>query len=78
MFGKFVPWIGNQISFPVFPGILDYHGDNTIGVSVWAMDAAGAKIDVSWEVLGVVESSYDLGFDSDYLRPAWTDRSEYA
>ncbi|RDW75679.1 hypothetical protein BP5796_06500 [Coleophoma crateriformis] len=78
MFGKFVPWIGNQISFPVFPGILDYHGDNTIGVSVWSMDVAPAKLKVDWAVLGVVESSYDLSFDSSYLRPNWTDRSMYA
>ncbi|RDW82360.1 hypothetical protein BP6252_03472 [Coleophoma cylindrospora] len=78
MFGKFVPWIGNQISFPVFPGILDYHGDNTIGVSVWSMDVAPAKLEVDWAVLGVVESSYDLSFDSSYLRPNWTDRSIYA
>lgn len=32
---------------------------------------------VSWTVLGAVESSFDLGFDSAYLRPGWSDRSQY-
>ncbi|OBT57300.1 hypothetical protein VE04_01746 [Pseudogymnoascus sp. 24MN13] len=78
MFGKYIPHIGNQITFPVFPGILDYHGDNTIAVSLWAQDAAGASLTVDWTVLGVVESAFDPGFEADYLRPGWTDnRSDY-
>jgi hypothetical protein len=56
---------------------LDYHGDNTIGLSIWAQDAAGASVSVSWTVLGVVESSYDPGFEASYLRPGWVDRSKY-
>lgn len=62
----------------MIPGILDYHGDNTIGLSVWALDEAGGAVEVSWKVLGVHQSSYDLSFDSKYLRSDWTDRSEYA
>jgi hypothetical protein len=27
-YGRFVPWVGNQVVFPVPPGILDYHGNN--------------------------------------------------
>jgi hypothetical protein len=61
----------------VFPGILDYHGDNTIGLSVWAQDMAGASVSVNWTVIEAVESSLDLGFDSSYLRPGWSDRSQY-
>ncbi|CAG9948185.1 unnamed protein product [Clonostachys rosea f. rosea IK726] len=33
MFGKIIP-ISNEFSFPVFPGILNYHGENTIGLSI--------------------------------------------
>lgn len=62
----------------VFPGILNYHGDNTIGLSVWNMEDAEARVTVDWTVLGVVESSFDPGFEADYLRPEWVDRSEYA
>lgn len=62
----------------MLPGILDYHGDNTIAVSLWAQDAVGASLTVDWTVLGVVESAFDPGFEADYLRPAWTDnRSDY-
>lgn len=68
---KFIPQIGNQIDFPVFPGILDYHGNNTIGLSVWAQTPAGGKVGVATKVLGVHSSSLDLSFDGEYLRPGW-------
>jgi len=77
MFGKYVPYIGNQVVFPVFPGILDYHGDNTIALSIWAQDAAGASVSVELTVLNVVQSSFDPGFEASYLRPGWSDRSAY-
>ncbi|PMD43524.1 glycoside hydrolase family 35 protein [Hyaloscypha variabilis F] len=77
MFGKFVPWIGNQVVFPVFPGILDYHGENTIALSIWAQDAAGGGVSVDWTVLGVVNSAFDPGFEAEDLRPGWSDRSSY-
>ncbi|CAJ2507467.1 Uu.00g086530.m01.CDS01 [Anthostomella pinea] len=51
MFGKFVPYIGHQIEFPVFPGILNYHGNNTIGLNVWAQDAVGASMIIGVSVL---------------------------
>ena len=37
--------LGPQHSFPVPQGILNYHGDNTLAVSLWAFDAGGAHID---------------------------------
>ncbi|KAH9209065.1 putative beta-galactosidase [Leptodontidium sp. 2 PMI_412] len=75
-FGKYIPHIGNQVIFPVFPGILNYNGDNTIAISVWAMDAKGASVGVEWDVIGVVESGFKMG-DTGYLRPGWVDRSVY-
>ena len=44
-FGKYVSNIGPQTIFPVPEGILNYHGTNTVGLSLWALDATGAKID---------------------------------
>lgn len=61
----------------VYPGILDYHGDNTIGLSVWAQGEEGGSVSLDWTVLGVVESSFDPGFEGNYLRPRWSDRSAY-
>ncbi|TLD37030.1 glycoside hydrolase family protein [Venturia nashicola] len=71
MFGKYVPYIGNQVVFPVFPGILNYHGDNTIALSIWAQEHIGGSVGIKWTVLGAVASSFDPGFDAEYLRPAW-------
>jgi len=75
-FGKYIPHIGNQVVFPVFPGILDYQGENTIAVSLWAMDAKGASISIDWDVIGVVESGLTIE-DTAYLRPGWENRSAY-
>lgn len=78
-YGRFNPYIGHQTQFPVPPGILDLYGTNTIMVSVWSQAAEGCEVDIDWNVDFAVSSSFDLGFDSSYLRPGWTeDRLEYA
>ncbi|QRW09228.1 glycoside hydrolase family 35 protein [Ceratobasidium sp. AG-Ba] len=78
-YGKFVKQVGNQIAFPVPPGILNLRGINTIGLSVWSQSTTGAKIDISWNVLGVYDSAWDSAFDAKYLQPEWTkDRLDYA
>ena len=77
MFGKFVPYVGNQVEFPVFPGILDYAGDNTIGLSVWNQAEEGEEegsVRVGMKVLGVYASSLstrDLSEETGYLRGGW-------
>ncbi len=70
-YGRFVPWVGNQDVFLVPPGILDYHGNNTMALAVWAQIEEGAKLDISWKIEYVHESSYDLRFKASYLRPGW-------
>ncbi|PVH69260.1 glycoside hydrolase family 35 protein [Cadophora sp. DSE1049] len=77
-YARIIPYFGNQIEFPVPPGILDYKGENTIGLSIWSQDEVGGKVDVSLKVLGVHETAYNVFFNSKYLRPGWTDRSKYA
>ena len=42
-FGKFANGIGPQRRYPVPEGILNYHGDNYVGVSIWALEEGGAK-----------------------------------
>jgi hypothetical protein len=61
-YGRFVPWVSNQVVFPVPPGILDYHGNNTIALAMWAQSEEGAKVDISWKIEYVHESSYDMRF----------------
>ncbi|KAL7795886.1 glycoside hydrolase family 35 protein [Trichoderma ceciliae] len=43
-YGKYVSHIGPQTEFPVPEGILNYNGDNWIGVALWALDSHGAKV----------------------------------
>ncbi|KAI1407783.1 glycoside hydrolase family 35 protein [Hypoxylon sp. FL1857] len=40
-FGKFVGHIGPQTSFPVPEGILNYKGENWIGLIIWRMEDSG-------------------------------------
>jgi hypothetical protein len=78
-YGRFYPYIGNQVVFPVPPAIIDYNGENTIGLAVWAQTEAGASMGVDWRINYVMESSLDVTFDGASLRPAWTsERLKYA
>ncbi|KAI1760360.1 glycoside hydrolase family 35 protein [Hypoxylon sp. FL1150] len=43
-FGKLTSNIGPQTVFPVPEGILNYEGGNYIGLTLWALEAGGAKI----------------------------------
>lgn len=78
-YGRFNPYIGNQITFPVPTGILDYGGDNTIAVTLWSQSAEGAEVRLDWGVEYVHTTGYDMGFDAEYLRPGWSEeRLAYA
>ncbi|KAI9163259.1 putative beta-galactosidase A [Paramyrothecium foliicola] len=43
-FGKYVSSIGPQDEYPVPEGILNYNGDNALGLAFWALDKEGAKL----------------------------------
>jgi hypothetical protein len=71
-FGLFYPFIGNQVEFPVPPGILNYQGENTVAVSVWNQDGTQpARVDVDWKVIYAHTTGYDFKFDARALRPGW-------
>ncbi|OAS99658.1 uncharacterized protein BDCG_16245 [Blastomyces dermatitidis ER-3] len=44
-FGKYVSNLGPQTSFPIPHGILNYQGKNTVGITLWALDGKGAKLE---------------------------------
>lgn len=78
-YGRFNPYIGNQITFPVPTGILNYQGDNTIAVTVWSQSAEGAEVQLDWTLEYVHSTGYAFDFDAEYLRPGWSsDRLAYA
>ncbi|PQE22525.1 Glycoside hydrolase family 35 protein [Rutstroemia sp. NJR-2017a BVV2] len=43
-FGKYINNIGPQKSFPVPEGILNYNGENTVAVELWAQQSGGAHL----------------------------------
>jgi len=78
-YARFNPYVGNEVKFPVPPGVLNYAGDNVIGLSVWAQTEEGAKVHVEFVQEYAIESSWNSRFDSEYLRPGWTEeRLAYA
>lgn len=44
-FGKFISGMGPQVEFPVPEGILNYHGENWVALTLWSQEEMGAKID---------------------------------
>lgn len=72
-FGKFVPHIGPQWRYPVPEGILNYHGSNTLAMTIWAMEEGGAKLPgMGWDVSNITAT----GFDEIELSeaPEWAER----
>ncbi|KAL0580896.1 hypothetical protein V5O48_001089 [Marasmius crinis-equi] len=69
-YGKYGP----QKSFPVPQGILNYRGQNTLAVSLWAMDESGAKLD-SLEMK--LDAKAQTGYEPVVNAPmqAWAPRS---
>ncbi|KAB5559873.1 glycoside hydrolase family 35 protein [Coniochaeta sp. 2T2.1] len=58
-FGRYVSNVGPQADFPVPEGILNYEGENWIGLAVWAVEKEGAKV---------------AGFELKAGTPVWTGR----
>ncbi|KAF3921690.1 Beta-galactosidase [Orbilia brochopaga] len=75
-FGKYVNSIGPQTSFFVPQGILNYNGTNTIGISLWAMQPAGAHLrSLDLRILGKVEGG--VGEVENSPMPPWSKRDAY-
>ena len=71
-YSRFVPHIGPQTIFPVPPGIINNQGHNTIALSLWAQEAAGARLGaVEIVKYGVYESGFGFVRDWEYLQPPW-------
>lgn len=72
-FGKYVHNIGPQDVFPVPQGIWDYHGSNTLAVSLWSLEAGGARVGNLSLVAGpVIQSGYGT-WDNSPLT-GWSER----
>lgn len=59
-YGKFVSNVGPQTVFPVPEGILNYHGTNYLGVSLWGLDSGATKLaGLEMSVDGVIWGGVD-------------------
>ncbi|KAM3072646.1 hypothetical protein ACMFMF_006983 [Clarireedia jacksonii] len=73
-FGKYVPHIGPQDTFPVPPGVVNNRGRNYLVVGVWGMRDEGARLEkVELVKYGAYESGFKGGFASigEGLQPGW-------
>jgi hypothetical protein len=63
--------LGPQTKFPVPEGVLNYAGTNYAAITIWAQQAAGAK-------LGGLKLEVDAEIQSAYRKPAlsWDDAWE--
>ncbi|KAF7291169.1 putative beta-galactosidase A [Mycena indigotica] len=43
-FGRFLSSLGPQVSYPIPEGIINHHGKNEVLVTLWALNASGAKL----------------------------------
>ncbi|WPH04456.1 glycoside hydrolase family 35 protein [Acrodontium crateriforme] len=73
-FGKYIHNIGPQSKFPVPQGIWNYQGSNYVAFSLWALEAAGAKVDDLQLVAGPVISS-GYGAVQPSPQTGWTKRA---
>ncbi|KAK8034885.1 hypothetical protein PG993_009880 [Apiospora rasikravindrae] len=73
-FGRLSSNIGPQWVFPVPEGILDYHGENWVGISLWALNEGGAKVPAM--ELRTTSVPIWTGREKVVLvdSPAWTER----
>jgi hypothetical protein len=75
--GKYVANLGPQHVFPVHEGILDYHGTNTVAVSVWALGNEAADLAISSIALQV-DAVYRGGVGKVLIdNPGWKKRDVY-
>lgn len=72
-FGKFANGIGPQRRFPVPEGIFNYRGENTVAISIWALEEGGATPKSIELVAGMAVQS---GYGEIALSPmtGWNER----
>ena len=71
-FGKYVPHIGPQSRYPVPEGILNYHGENTLALTVWGMEEGARLGGLKWDIGMVSETGY--GGIKLSKAPEWEER----
>ncbi|KAF4539570.1 Glycosyl hydrolase family 35 [Lasiodiplodia theobromae] len=72
-FGKYINNVGPQTSFPVPEGVLNYNGQNTLALTLWALEDVVAKLDgIRIVATEVVQSGYSA--PCSVMQPRWEKR----
>ncbi|KAI1654864.1 glycoside hydrolase family 35 protein [Daldinia decipiens] len=72
-FGKYVANLGPQTVFPVPEGVLNHNGVNTVALTLWSLDEAGARLDsFALEAEMPLWSGYRKPWQAP--QPAWQER----
>jgi hypothetical protein len=74
--GKYVANIGPQHVFPVHEGILNYHGMNTVAVSLWAVGNQTADMSIS-SINFQVDAVFRGGVPVQVHNPGWEKRQVF-
>lgn len=73
-FGRYTSNIGPQTDFPVTEGVLNYNGENWLGIALWALESDGAKIPgLNWTI-GATPALTGREAPTLVEAPAWTER----
>ncbi|RYO74978.1 hypothetical protein DL766_009099 [Monosporascus sp. MC13-8B] len=72
-FGTYMHHIGPQTRYPVPQGILNYRGTNYLGVTLWAMEEEGAKVE-GFEIRVGMVTATGYGNIEMAPTPAWERR----
>ncbi|KAK4570053.1 hypothetical protein LTR86_003023 [Recurvomyces mirabilis] len=77
-FGIYINNLGPQTAFPVPQGVLNYQGENTVALTLWALEAQGAHVSsFALQVNDVLQSTgyFDLSPALYPPQPAWQERA---
>ncbi|KIK68783.1 glycoside hydrolase family 35 protein [Collybiopsis luxurians FD-317 M1] len=69
MMGKRVANLGPQAKFPVHEGILNYHGENTVAIALWAMTP---DVPIAPQLQLVVDGVFKGGVNVTVNNPPWS------
>lgn len=72
-FGKYIHNIGPQDVFPVPEGIFNYQGENYVALSLWALEAGGAKLE-GFELVDGHPVQSGFGAVGQSPQPGWVKR----
>ncbi|KUI57656.1 putative beta-galactosidase A [Cytospora mali] len=73
-FGRYTSNIGPQTAFPVPEGVLDYNGENWLGITLWALGSDGATVPgLNWTI-GSTPVLTGRKTPTLVEQPAWSER----